>query len=437
MKYKNYIKFAALLPLLALLGCEANETPGAESQETVPVTIRLGLEKDGLSTRADDGYANTSDDIDDSKITSLDVYIMNGSTVEEHLTWDRFTDNLANDIELTTGTKQVYAIANYSDAPDNYVENSAVNALEKITSENGIPMSADTTWTVSSDRTEPYPINLVRMVAKMYVQIHDKRNNSETNSSNYSLTIEDLLPSTTHLYRNTRTGTVIPTVSLPQGITSKDWIWDNFSLTNNMATSNYFYLHETTGNFKITLKEGSEARDPRTFEATIPRNFIFPLVVYITNYNVSFKIETTGAPIGVIPINRESDGTLSFNLPEGFTFKITTTIHRNMEGSWDNNATWNWEVDNKLLDFGNTEPSWPENAKLSSGNESFTFEGKVSAITTDNKCNITITMKDGSVSQTFPVVIGVRALEDGDASGTSTNTTRSTSSEMQPFIIEL
>ncbi len=419
----------ALTPLLALFSCESDETLGTESQETVPVTIRLDVEGSELTTRvADDGYINTSDDIDDSEINSLDIYIMNGSTVEEHLQWGDFTDNVASNIELTTGPKQVYAIANYSDAPDNYVENVAVNALSQINSH--IPMSADTTWTVSSDRVESYSINLVRMVAKMYVQIHDRRNNSGTNNSIYSLTIDDLLPPTTFLYRNTRTGTTIPTVSLPTDISRNDWTWNNFSLSNNTATSNYFYLHETTGSFQITLTEGSEARDPRTFEASIPRNFVLPLVVYITNYNVSFKIETTGAPIGVIPITRENDGTLSFNLPEGFTFKITATIHRNMDGNWNSNATWNWKVDNDLLDF-EEEPSWPQNATLSSSNSSFTFEGKVSAITTNEKCNITITMRDGDATQTFPVTIGVRALEDGDA------TTRSTSSEAQPIIIEL
>ena len=163
MKYTNFIKcLLASIPLLSFWGCESEDLPNSGQGELVPVTIRLNTEGSGLATRA----GNTADIIEnDDAITSLDVYIMNGTTVEKHLQWEDFSNNISGEFEIPTGNKQIYAIANYPGLQGNPPANQAVNAFAQISTT--IPMSADTTWNISSSGT--YTVELIRMVAKMMV----------------------------------------------------------------------------------------------------------------------------------------------------------------------------------------------------------------------------------------------------------------------------
>lgn len=422
MKYKNYIKLAALLPLLALLGCEANETPGAENQETVPVTIRLGLEKDGLSTRADDDDTNTSDDIDDSKITSLDVYIMNGSTVEKHLIWEQFTDNLANDIELTTGTKQVYAIANYSDAPDNYVENIAVDALSQIGS--CIPMSADTTWTINSAGT--YEVELVRMVAKMQVSIVQDDGETETTKSSISnFKIEKLLPTQTMLYRNDRSGSNLPNITLPTNVTMEDWTWNNPTIG---SAGTEFYLHETTGTFRVSLQDGDRERF-NTFTVDIPRNYKLPLIIHLSDHFLGFTGSTyEHAPIGVLPNPVNING-YTIELPSGASaVNLKIGLKQAGEGSAMNNVTWTCNISQTgtLPSLENIDTETESGVLTVLSNYDFPA-GLTGTIT----LTLTATFTEDGESKTIPftVTINVKKIEEVN--------TRSASQAPQPIIIEL
>ena len=423
----------ALTPLLALFSCESDDTmPDSQQGERVPVTIRLGVEGSGLATRSD----NTAEVIEnDDAITSLDVYIMNGSTVEEHLTLDAFgDDHIAENITLTAGNKHIYAVANYSGLTGIPSSNQTVDALSKITSENGIPMSADTTWNV--DATGTYEVELVRMVAQMQVSIVDDRNSTGTETFT-SLTINDLLPTTTMLYRNSRTNTNQPSITLPSGVEMKDWTWSSPQTSETNAKT--FYLHETTSTdgFEIELKTSDDDADPRTasIPLSIPRNFIQPLVIHITDYSLDITIKTQVAPIGVYPAEVTQNG-YEIKLPEGCTFDVTVTAKKNMTPStWESGASWSWSVTentftNTELVFNNDAPS-NTGTELTNTNNSFTFSGTVTSMPLKTKsCTITVVLRDGEAEQTFPIVITVRELGD-------TEWTRSTSSEASPIIIEL
>ena len=452
MKYKNYIKLAALLPLLALLGCEANETPGAENQETVPVTIRLGLEKDGLSTRADDVHHIDALDEDES-IRSLDIYILNeDGEVEAQL--DLATDfsnnaNTSATVQLTTGKKRVYAIANLPKASEEFElediqANQSVDAINEVTDEHQfVPMSADTTWNVTSSQTT-YEVDLIRMVAKMDVTIIDERAASPATRAGegHKLTIKEFLPHTTNLFREAH-----GIIELPEEIGFANFTWESIEYEASKAHHEHFYLHESKPGekavFELTLHDGEKDRNG-SFSAELYRNHYFPLVIHLTDYNMSFEITTNLAAIGTVQVTKTNTSEYTFDLPEGCTFSVKATLNRNMSGSWASDATWDWDVINsidKILVF-NTGTSWPNDAQIPSNGETsptFTFSGTVSAVTTDGKCNIAVTMKDGDAEQTFNIVIGVRALGNGELGNQPSTSalTRSASPEAQPIIIEL
>lgn len=448
MKYKNYIKLAALLPLLALLGCEANETPGAENQETVPVTIRLGLEKDGLSTRADDVHHTDALDEDD-EIKTLDIYIVDSNNnIERTLSWKEEESSPATEISfnttLTTGSKHVYAIANLNDVYDeddiqSIIQNPDIEmpteVITSIDNDQTIPMSAHDTWTVTKTQSV-YSIELVRMVARMNVTIVDERKSTpETKAGGSpSLRIENFLPHTTRLLR------IAPKqVSVPTEAKFHPWNWSDFELTNNItledgntatgATHGNFYLHETTpssGTFtiKFTDEEGKE----RTgyFNSDLYRNHHFPLVIHITDYSIVFKVTTSLAAIGQIPVSKTQSG-YSIELPEGCTFTVEATAKKNTGEEWASDASWTWDANN--TDFLNLKESFPTGGAINSESP-ITFSGKVSAIPTDETCQITVQLKDGDVNMTFNIEINVRALQDNETKALST-------SPEQPLIIEL
>ena len=440
MKYKNYIKLAALLPLLALLGCEANETPGAESQETVPVTIRLGLEKDGLSTR------NSADELDNTEnekeINTLTVYIVASDGTEFTLNKDDFNDNNTATIpNMPTGEAHAYAIANYEDEAitqeDMQDSKTTVTAIEKITNEHPyIPMSAKETWSVSSNKDD-YQITLIRMVAKMHVTIYDQRKEKTTTraGSNPSLTIEGLLPSKTNLHR-----LGIEQVDEPEELDDDDynpWSWSEISFEEDTEEGKrsfffFFYLHESEmKEFYLTYKEERQKDRPGSFQTIIPRNRIFPLKIYLTDYHLDIKVEHSEPPIGVYPNPTPTKNGYDITLPAGCEFTITITPQKSVDNAqWESGATWSCEVTNNdfkdknifVLDNAIDLP----NSEEIENNTSLSFSGHISAVEAQSgNVTLTFTIKDGDAELTFPVVIKIGDLK-----------TRA-SQAPQPTIIEL
>ena len=424
MKYTNFIKcLLASILLLSFWGCESEDLPNSGQGELVPVTIRLNTEGSGLATRA----GNTADIIEnDDAITSLDVYIMNGTTVEKHLQWEDFSDNISGEFEIPTGNKHIYAIANYSGLQGNPPANQAVNALAQISTT--IPMSADTTWNISSSGT--YTVELVRMVAKMMVSIvNDEEDNTSTNStpsiSNFK--IKKLLPAQTMLYRNSRNGSSLPNITLPEDVAMNDWTWENLTIGK---TGTEFYLHETEGTFTVSLNDGTRIRS-NTFSTEIPRNYILPLIIHLSDYRLDFSGSTyQHGPIGVIK-NPIDIGNYTMELPSGASAVNLNIQLKNADGEAIKDATWVHELTQEgtlpKLNLGELKPD--EDGVLSIlSNYDFpagltgTITLELTAAFTDDKGN--------AQTQKFTVTIRVDKITDEDL-------TRSASNEAEPIIVEL
>lgn len=368
-----------------LTGCEADDTPGGSSSgEVVPVTISLQMDEVDQLTKA------VLSDEQENAIKTLDVYIYNGSTVEKHLTETDFTNNVAT-VDLTTGQKTIRAVAN---AGENYT--SSFDACTWITNNDEMPMSTtkDTTWTVSSSQSV-YEVCLNRMVAKMNVKIVDDRANPTDDIGN--ITIENLLLAQTPLYRS-EYGVV---ASPGEG---NDWNGVG------MNDGEYFYLHENSGTFPISVTVGTASRTGN-LEANIPRNHIFPLVIHIADYSLTIEVKYSLAAIGTLPVTKELN-TYSFALPEGCTFDVKITPKKG-EGNWENAS---WTVGE--LEGSNSSIVLDENWKTTSNvdiNNPYEFSGKVSAIHPgDYKCTIPISLTDGGKEYKFTIEMSTRLLEDGD-----------------------
>lgn len=366
-----------------LTGCEADDTPGGSpSGEVVPVTISLQMDVVDQLTKA----------VDEDAINTLDVYIYNGSTVEKHLTETDFGDDLRAETELTVGQKTIRAVAN---AGENYT--SSFDACTWITTHDEMPMSTtkDTTWKVSSTQPE-YEVRLNRMVAKMNVKIVDERADNTDNVSN--ITIENLLLTQTPLYRSE-----YGVVALPSE--GNDW------KGVGMNDGEYFYLHENSGTFPISVTVGTASRTGN-LEANIPRNHIFPLVIHIADYSLTIEVKYSLAAIGTLPVTKELN-TYSFALPEGCTFDVTIKPKKG-EGNW-NNASWTVGE----LEGSNSSIVLDENWNATSNvdiNSPYEFSGMVSAIHPGDsyKCTIPISLTDGGKEYNFTIEMSTRPLKDGD-----------------------
>ena len=402
-----------------LTGCEADDTPGGSSSgEVVPVTISLQMDEVDQLTKA----------VNESAINTLDVYIVQGNQTI-HLTesdFDHTSWKSTSTVELVDGqTYQIYAIAN---AGDSYGEtapaNTAVNAFSwlDVQSDAYMPMSTtkDTTWKVSSTQPE-YEVRLNRMVAKMNVKIVDERN---TKTDITSVTISDLMAGTTNLYREGYGKVSLPTT----GATISDWGWDFTNVSwdidaegNKIATYPYFYLHENSGSFNVSVEMKNETPRSATLQRTvIPRNHIFPLVIHLTDYSLDIDVEYQLAAIGTLPVTKELN-TYSFELPEGCTYKVTVTPKKNMTGGWATDANWTWTVPTdfgsgnlKVDPISDAAPSWPNNAVIDGTDDAFSFIGSVVSIPKVEEYKIPIVLKDGEVTMKFDLVIKTRPLKDND-----------------------
>ena len=441
---KTIVWLLALTPLLALFSCESDDMTDSQQGELVPVTIRLGVEGSGLTTR------NSAEELDgeeaESNINTINVYIVASDGTEFILDEDDFVEGVATIQNMPTGEAHAYAVANYEDdaiTQDN-MQNSkiTVNAIEKITDEHPyIPMSAKETWSVSSNQSE-YQITLIRMVAKMHVTIYDQRKQTTTRAeSNPSLTIEGLLPSKTNLHR-----LGIEQVDEPDGLVDSDyaqWEWTGINFaeiqaededieTGLRAYSDAFYLHESEmKEFNLTYKEEEQDDRSGSFQTIIPRNRIFPLKIYLTDYHLDIDVKHSEPPIGVYPNPTPANG-YNITLPAGCEFTITITPKKSKDNAtWESDAAWSCEVTNNNFEGKNIFVLDEEEVKLPN-NETITdssylsFSGYISAVEAQSgNITLTFTIKDGDAELTLPVVIQIGNLET------------KASPEAQPIIIEL
>lgn len=412
----------ALTPLLALFSCESDDMPDSQQGERVPVTIRLGVEGSGLATRAADDVHHTTalEEEAESAINSLDIFILDGNgNLEKQLDLSTdFNSDASNTatVELTTGSKTVYAIANLPEDIEE-LELDAIqsnNPLDVIREGHEyIPMSADTTWNVTSSQTT-YEVDLIRMVAKMDVTIIDERAASPVTRAegSHTLTIKEFLPHTTNLFREAH-----GIIELPEKIDFADFTWENIKYEDSKAHHDHFYLHESKlrekAVFELTLHDGEKERTG-SFSAQIFRNHYFPLNIYIRDYALSIDASYEYAPIGVFPIKVESKGLSVYELeiPEGSSnIKISISLKVNGEVATEDVS---WDDDVLIPYFTNKE---------SNGTLILTCDA-FPALPSE-----TYTVTATYNGREIPFELSFRELTDED--------TRSTSPEAQPIIIEL
>ena len=388
-----------------LTGCEADDTPGGSSSgEVVPVTISLQMDEVDQLTKA----------VNESAINTLDVYIVQGNQTI-HLTESDF-DNTSwkstSTVELVDGeTYQIYAIANADDNNNPYgntaPQNEEVDAFDWLGVQPNayMPMSTtkDTTWEVSSTQSK-YEVRLNRMVAKMNVKIVDER--ADQTKAVGNITIENLLLAQTPLYRS-EYGVV---ASPGEG---NDWNGVG------MIDGEYFYLHENSGTFPVSVKVGNDTRKG-SFTKTIPRNHIFPLVIHLTDYSLDIDVEYQLAAIGTLPVTKKLN-TYSFELPEGCTYKVTIKPDKKTGETWAEDAKWTWTVPTnfgsgnlKVNPINDAAPSWPMGTPITGTDYAFSFSGSVVSVPMVEEYKIPIVLKDGEVTMKFDLVIKTRPLKDDD-----------------------
>lgn len=430
MKYTNFIKYLlASIPLLSFWGCESEDLPNSGQGELVPVTIRLTTTApNDVQTRANEHTAELVNN--DYTISSLNVYITDGSSTTTLTESDfTFTEPESKEtvrtatVELVRGkTYTVYALANTT--PNiNYQTNSPVDAIAMVNStDNTVPMSAQTTWTIDGS-TET--IELVRMVAQMQVSIVQNDNNSGTNARAFTISdfkITNLLPATTNLYRSTK-----GSVTLPDNVgTLADWTQSDFTIGNTMN----FYLHETNGEFTVSLYDGTRTRS-NTFKREIPRNHILPLIIHLSDYYLEFSNSTyQHGPIGVIK-NPIDIGNYTMELPSGASAVNLNIQLKNADGEAIKDATWVHELTQEgtlpKLNLGELKPD--EDGVLSILSDYNFPAGLTGTITLELTAAFT---DDEGVAQTQKFTVTIRVNEI-----TNTDLTRSASNEAEPIIVEL
>lgn len=445
------VGLASWLGTLFLVGC-ANDTGSLPDQtseeELIPVTISIGVDDaEKLFTRAEGDeneggeeatpeeptaptYTATPIEDDANVGDDLVVYIMGRDNLTLNRTDFTYEDThrYVAEVRLYRGTYQAYAFANhtgfYLALPDAIEENPAVNAISLVSETNGIPMSGEAEWEVNA--AGEYEVQLVRMVGRMDVTIADERGEGKEGKVQ-SVTISNLLPAQTNLLREGK-----GEVTLPYNVDFSEWIWSPTLDSDNKANAS-FYLHETKAGeerFDLTVSfEGADNRGVKLTNEMIPRNYKFPLNIYIRDYALILNITTEVPPIGGIA-TPEEQGNYDVKLPEGSTFSVKAKFKKN--GEEVTTAT-SWKY---WLDEEDERIQFTEESEETTGT-SISFSGITTAQSFDeekvNTMHITVVDPENGKEIPFKLNFYIRALKDEE----NTKSLGSASTEVQPVIVEL
>ena len=436
---------AGFLLATTLAGCsaESGDAPALPENKTVPVRISIATETPAGTTKAD-GTAAIIDP--DDRINTLDIYIVDSKgNIQKHVDKSDFTftqpDALSagattSPIELSPGTKTVYAFANCEDAafsslnlgqewqavPEVVNGNQAFNILSGISADGGVPMSTKTTWEIAdpalvkNGTSETIcQIKLIRMVAKMTVTINDERAKSgdPQKAPVTSLSIANLLTGNTNLFRPEK-GKVV----LPSNPTKAGWS------IKNPTTIKPFYLHETEGSFDVAMQIQGEA-SPRTatIDQIIPRNSHIPLIIHLTDYSLAIEGSYELAAIGTVAVKKNDIGNgYQIDLPEGAS-NIDITIGLRASGIVQTTGvTWSCT----------TLPAYLT-GNMSGDNAILKLTGKAipAIVSAEQEVTVTATFTKGStpLTRSFTLTFRVIPLTDDQ--------TKAAPGEPQPFNIEL
>ena len=465
------VGLACWLGTLFLAGC-SDDTGSLPDQTTeaerIPVTISIGVDDaEDLFTRAEGDDTGDGEDTgeeggttpenpdpdpepnpdpeeptipthtatpfegDDKVGNDLVVYIMgrdNYTLTYEDFTYEETAHRYVAELPLYRGTYQAYAFANHTGLsltlPGDIANTPAVDAISLVSEDNGIPMSGEAEWEVNG--AGEYEVELVRMVGRMEVTIADERGEGKTGTVQ-SVTISNLLPAQTNLLREGK-----GEVTLPYNVDFSEWIWSPTLDGDNKANTS-FYLHETKAGeerFDLTVSfEGADNRGVKLTNEMIPRNYKFPLNIYIRDYALILNIITEVPPIGGIATPKEQ-GNYDIHLPEGSTFSVEAKFKKN--GEEVTTAT-SWKY---WLDEEDERIQFTEESGETTGT-SISFSGITTAQSFGeekiNTMHITVVDPENGKEISFELNFYIRALGDEE----NTKSLGSVSAEVQPVVVEL
>ena len=381
MTIRNYLLSGLLLVLgYCLTACsEENYIPGEEAQgQPVSMQLQIGMasgEPLGPLTRAA-GDIDTKPQ-DGELIHSLKVFITSTDNRVEQVVPFTFTSEQEDDMEtgdlagctsdpftILTGSKIIYAFANCEGLLDDYIEN--VSEGDVLSLPATITWDGDADWTPSadngfipmsvkqpviiSDHSDQVSVQLVRLLSKLYVSFH--------NTTSEDVTVNDWSVGKFNTTINLFRGDGIAALSnnaWPVPLSSDNMESFTVPQGEDGGTGTYdkqfmFYVSESamSDGFEINVTQGSgqtsEEKKRYTNRTEIPRNRIWPLAIYFSNFSLKMKIESENPPIGGYPtvMSDASDG-VNCAIKGGGPFTLTPTLESTSGVNVPRPLTWKIE----------------------------------------------------------------------------------------------
>ena len=352
---------------LLLTGCSYihDDMDDVIGDEGCRVSIRVGA-SDNVETKAgDDPNALAGEFINELCVFVVDDQgtieqkfqasptAPNGKFTGEPSTGDAY-EWRSDEFVLPAGKKTIYAFANWStvtEEQDNGDWKAIINksvgetlsdADLEITIDNPagsvnlakgqyIPMSVKQEVNVTVDQT--IRVELVRLVGRVNIQLINAK------ASQVSVT------------GFTMSNFANKVALMPEGTAAEvdfNQTYSTFSteasqvITGNNGVHTFsFYVNETEKNtpFSIQLMADNKSYRAMTTATAIPRNYILPLNLTISESDLNLVVTAYIAPIGGYPVQVYTSGDLtqaaaySVTLPEGCTFQVSGTLANGTEGT--------------------------------------------------------------------------------------------------------
>lgn len=364
MKY--YIQMMCLMGLL-LTGCAdaQDDIEQVIGDEGCRVSIRVGA-SDNVETKA----GNDDNALEHEFINELCVFVVDGEgKIEQKLvttdgsatpsdealkTGDAY-EWRSDEFVLPAGKKTIYAFANWSTVNDASwsaiindksvggtlndtdlaitIDNPARSVdLTSETNKKFIPMSVKQEVNVTVDQT--IRVELVRLVGRVNIQL---KNAKASQVSVTSFTMGQFANKVALMPEGTATG-----VNFNQVCPAS---FKSLTINGGESKTFQFYVNETkNANATTVFSIGLETADNKNYSATteakaIPRNYILPLNLTISESDLNLIVTAYIAPIGGYPVkvytsnDLKKAATYSVTLPEGCTFQVTGTLADNTPGT--------------------------------------------------------------------------------------------------------
>lgn len=426
---------------LLLTGCSdaQDDIEQVIGDEGCRVSIRVGA-SDNVETKA----GNDDNALDHEFINELCVFVVDGEgKIEQKLVT---TDGSATPSDealktgdayewrsdkfvLPAGKKTIYAFANWStvnDASWNAIINKSVgetlsdddlkitidNPAGKVdltseTNKKFIPMSVKQEVNVTVDQT--IRVELVRLVGRVNIQL---KNAKASQVSVTSFSMSNFADKVALMPEGTATGVAYNqtystfSTEAPQVITG-----------NNGVHTFSFYVNETENNtpFSIKLTADNKSYRAMTTATAIPRNYILPLNLTISESDLNLVVTAYIAPIGGYPVQVYTSGdltqaaTYSVTLPEGCTFQVTGMLANGTKGKC-------------VLDYvGTTEQN--KNIEIDAADKSMAYVTALPGLTTDEtkkditRLKVSFIDNNNDVRATCTLNVSTEALKDWGEGG--------------------